>query len=259
MARGPHHLLPVAAAALSAAVLSVPTGARAQLVVSGTVESQYRVRGVSLTNGEPDARIGLSYDHSSGVYAGASLIAGQTVRDGIQPLGYLAYVGFARQLWSGLDWDVGLATSHITIDVPAHQTVVSGGAVVYDQEYTRHYRADYSEAYAGLALRNVSARFYVSPDYLGQGLRTAYLDVTGGIQPKTWLRLSAHAGVLTPLGGWVGPDSGRERYDLRAGAALEFHHAEVGLAVTAATPLTQYPIGVRQRSSAVVLSATGFF
>ena len=60
----------------------------------------------------------------------------------------------------------------------------------------------------------------------GRSLEQVYLDLTGGIQPATWLRLSAHAGVLTPLGGWVGPDSGRERYDLRAGAALEFHHAE---------------------------------
>src|ERR1700683_5298977 len=58
--------------------LAVPATALAQLVGTAVVESQYRSRGVALTDGKPDLRLGVSYDHPRGVYVGASLIGGET-------------------------------------------------------------------------------------------------------------------------------------------------------------------------------------
>lgn len=247
--------------------LAVPAVARAQLVAAATVESQYRFRGVSLTDGEPDVRLSLSYDHASGAYAGASIIGGETARDGVQALGYVAYAGFAKQMANGLGWDVGATNADMILYLPVQQIIRSAqntpGAPGYNpsaaQDATQRYRINYSELYAGVSMPDLSARLYVSPDYLGQNLRTAYLDVTASIRPMSQLRLYAHLGGLTPLGGSEGPNSDRQHGDLGAGAAWEFRHSEVQLGWTATTPQLEYPVGYRQARDALIVSLTGFF
>lgn len=247
--------------------LAVPAVARAQLVAAATVESQYRLRGVSLTDNEPDVRLSLSDDFASGAYAGASIIGGETVRDGVQALGYVAYAGFAKQMANGLGWDVGATNSDIVLYLPVQRGIGSAqntpGAPGYNpnatQAGTHRYTIDYSELYAGVSLPDLSARLYVSPDYLGQNLRTAYLDVTASIRPVSQLRLYAHLGGLTPLGGSAGPNSDRQRGDLGAGAAWEFRRSEVQLGWTATTPQLEYPVGYRQARDALIVSLTAFF
>ena len=239
--------------------LAAPTAARAQLVGAATLESEYRLRGVGLTNGEPDIRIGLSYDHSSGAYAGGSVIVGDTARDGVQVLGYIEYAGYAKQSPDGLGWDVGASNSNITLNLPAQLTTRSAENIVSTLVYTQKYHADYSEVFGGISMNDVSAHMYFSPDYLGQSLKTLYLDVTATIRPRDRLRLYAHVGALTPLGGSAGPDSQREHFDAATGAAWEFRHGEVQLDLIAATPDLEYPPGFRQKPSALVLKVTGFF
>ena len=255
MAR-PLLLFPVVSAVLS---FGLTAPARAQLVATATLESEYRLRGVSLTDGKPDARFGLSYDHDSGVYGGVSAVVGEIAGGDVKPLGYIGYLGFAKRTPNGLTWDFGVTTSHITLNIPAQLTSYSSAGVPSTIKYIQRYPVDYSEVYAGIAKRDLSMRLYLSPDYLGQGLRTAYLDVTGAVRPTSRLRLYAHAGALTPLGGRPGPNSGREYYDVRTGAAWEFHHGEIQLAWTATTPQVRYPVGYRQTRSALILSATGYF
>ncbi len=246
--------------------VAAPTIARAQLTAAATVESQYRVQGVALSDGEPDLRLALSFDHPSGAYAGAALLGGETANDGSHLLGYVAYAGFALRSESGLTWDIGLTTSQINLYLPIYLATYSapaegyGGITARDAftASTFHYRADYTELYGGLSWKATSVHLYVSPEYLGQTVRTAYLDVTETVRPMTHLRLFAHAGALTPLEGSAGPGSTRERYDLGAGAVWELHHAEVQLAWSGITPQVQYPIGYPQPRSAVILSVTGF-
>src|ERR1700744_2254020 len=79
------------ASALLPLGLIFPVAAHAQLVAAATLETQYRLRGVALSNGQPDLRLALSYDHSSGAYGGVSAIGGETDRNGVQPLGYIGY------------------------------------------------------------------------------------------------------------------------------------------------------------------------
>jgi hypothetical protein len=252
------HLVLVASAAVLF-VLAAPTAARAQLVGSATLESDYRLRGLSLTNGQADLRLGLAYDFASGAYAGASVIAAQPAHVGLRALGYVAYAGFARQTEGGLGWDVGATDSQIDLRFSASQLVRTAPDALYTPGGEQTYRVHYSEVYGGLSMRDLSARLYLSPNYLGQHLRTAYLDVTAASKPADRLRLFAHVGALTPLGGSAGPNSRRERYDLGAGAGWEFRNGEVQLAWTTITEQVEYPIGYRQSRAALTLSVTGYF
>jgi uncharacterized protein (TIGR02001 family) len=233
--------------------------ARAQLAASATVESQYRFQGVALTRGEPDGRISLSYDHPSGAYGGVSMIVGNTDGKGVQPLGYMGYAGFAKQTAGGLNLDVGVTDSDINLYLPVVLSGYSPQTGPSAQRYIHRYNFDYTELYAGVSKNDLSARLYVSPDYLGQRLATAYLDVTGAIRPTTHLRLFLHAGLLTPLGDGSGSNVAREHFDFSPGGAWEFRHAEIRLTWSATTPRVDYPAGYPQKRNVFVLSATQFF
>jgi hypothetical protein len=249
-------VLPAASAALFACLV-LPTQARAQLVVSATVESEYRVQGVSLTNGEPDGRIGLAYDHASGAYGGASAIVGDTAGDGVRPLGYLTYLGFAKQTPSGLNWDVGVTNSGIELHLPGWPNGYSPKTVSSAQRVQK-YRFDYTDLYAGASGRNLSVKLYLSPDHLGQGVTTSYVDVSATVRPANRLRLFVHAGALTPLRSGSGSFA-REHFDFGPGAAFELRHGEIALTWSAATPGIEYPAGFPQRRDVLILSLTGYF
>ena len=68
--------------------------AQAQFSASVGVESDHRFRGVSLSDGEPDLRLSVAYDHASGVFAGASATRVEFMlgRHSVQLLGYAGYV-----------------------------------------------------------------------------------------------------------------------------------------------------------------------
>ena len=246
-------------------LLAAPTGVSAQFVTNATLESEYNVRGVSLDNGKPDVRLGLSYDHASGAYAGLSGIVGDTARNGVRPLGYVGYVGFARPFAPGANWDVGVAFSQVVLYLPSRRFQVpgQGGAATSTASTTstRRYHADYTEVYGGVSVHNFSARLYLSPDYLNQGVSTAYLDLNAAFRPLNRVRLYAHAGALTPLGSGdpVDPGVDRGRFDLGAGAAFEFRHGQVQLGWTGVTPEVRYPAGYPQNRSRLVLSLAGYF
>jgi uncharacterized protein Gcw-chp len=261
------YLVAAAVVTLSA---TVAAGADDQLSASFTLESQYRLRGVALTNDEPDARIEVSYDHSSGAYVGVSLIGGKAVQNGLRGLGFVGYLGFAETTASGISWDLGATISEINLYLrpslyagrPPQYTTQVTGYPPSEPEYVTdviHYRADYSEVYGGLSWRDTSVYLYASPDYLGQSLRTVYLDVTQSYRPIKHLRLYAHAGVLTPLDGSALSGDDREHYDFGAGAACEFPHGEIRLAWSGISPQVQYPEGYPQKRSVVLVSVTGFF
>jgi len=93
----------------------------------------------------------------------------------------IAYGGRAQRLTSTLSWDAGVTRSSFLRD---------GGR-------------NYHEFYAGLALQRASARLFYSPAYYGEG-RSLYLDLSGGYPLGDRLRLTAHAGLLHPMGGYEG-------------------------------------------------------
>ena len=57
---------------LVAGLLGICPAVHAQTTVSAAIESDYRFRGISLSDGKPDVRFNIGYDHKSGAYAGLS-------------------------------------------------------------------------------------------------------------------------------------------------------------------------------------------
>ena len=219
--------------------LCLAAPARAQISASASLASDYRFRGISLSDSRPALTAGLAYDHASGAYAGVSVIGVDTPHDGIQMLGTIEYIGYATRRSMGLSWDVGLHNE----DLRAYA----------DKEYVLRY----TEVYAGVTSNNISAYLYYSPDYFKAGASILYADVDGALRPAAQWRLFGHVGVQTPLGPADIQPSRRERYDFRAGIAREFQRCEVDLAWTAPSPS---PANQNLPSRpGLVLSASYFF
>lgn len=247
--------LSVAAACLN---LAEPDLASAQVAGSATVETDYRLQGYDLTNGHPDGRFEVTYDGASGIFAGASAIIGETAGGGVHPLGYLGEVGFAKRMASGVNWDVGVSDAQLALYIPA--TRLAPGATVYSQTYFHRYNLDYAEIYGGVSTTHLSAHLYISPDYLGQDLRIAYLDLDGAIRPVKHLRLFSHLGALAPLGGGSDiPGAHQVRVDAGVGAAWEAPWGELKVTFSATTPRLPYPVDYDQHREAISVSLTRYF
>ena len=82
-------------------VLLSGTAAWAQTSGSATIVSDYRYRGVSLSEGHSAAQITLGYDSPSGWYAGG--FASSARLDYVNAEQLIAYAGYTRRLSSGLN------------------------------------------------------------------------------------------------------------------------------------------------------------
>ena len=93
------------AVALCGLLFAVETWAE----VSGsmTLVSDYRYRGVSLSDEKPAAQLSVAYDHASGWYAGAFGSTVQLADQSGRNLQMLSYVGYAKRARSGLSWEAG--------------------------------------------------------------------------------------------------------------------------------------------------------
>lgn len=220
--------------------LIAPADARAgegQLGGAFSLDTDYRLRGVSLTDNRPAVALSLAYDHNSGAYAGAAVVAFDSPDGGGRLLGHMEYVGYAAQGPGGYAWDVGANNQDF---------------VPYGPQRL-HLR--YSEAYVGVSKGDLSARVYYSPNYLPSWGTTAYLDLNGVLRPADNWRLSGHAGALVPAGGGAGPV--RTRYDLRLGVARDFRAGEIRANFTTAWPT---PGTLSSRAGpALVVGASVFF
>jgi uncharacterized protein (TIGR02001 family) len=149
---------------------------RAQVSGQIALVSDYRWRGVSLTDEAPALQGSLSYDHASGLFAG---LFGSNVelRPGNGGLGVQAFGGYARRWRDDAAWDVGAV-----------------GYKFPRSEQGRSY--DYLEAFAGVTVEQFGARMYVSNDYYGNGHRSAYATASLGLPLTPWLTLGVHVGVL---------------------------------------------------------------
>jgi uncharacterized protein (TIGR02001 family) len=182
-------------------VAGAASPACAQVALEAALQTDYRVRGYSVSDGEPAASLSASYDDASGAYLGASVIG--TVRDG-EPalLGIQASAGYAVRLTPTVSIDGGVTKTQ------------------YFQGYGTGRDYDYTEVYVGVALPVVSARLSYSPDYYFNGTQTLYAEVDAGFEPAPDWFLSAHAGVLTYLD-TPPPYMPRRSHDWRVGASRQ--------------------------------------
>jgi uncharacterized protein (TIGR02001 family) len=225
--------------ALTMLPLCLATPAKAQFSASASLASDYRFRGVSLSDRRPVLTVSLAYDHGSGAYGGVSVIGLDTAHEGVEMLGNIEYIGYATRKTMGVSWDLGVHNENLT--------------AYADKKYVLRY----TELYAGLTSNNISTHLYYSPNYLKAGASILYADLDGALRPAAQWRLFGHVGVQTPLGPPDIQPNRRERYDLRAGIAREFQRCEVDLAWTATSPA---PANQALPSRAgLVLSASYFF
>jgi uncharacterized protein (TIGR02001 family) len=218
--------------------------ASAQVAIEAALQTDYRVRGYSISDKEPAASLAVSYDDRSGAYVGGSVIG--TIYHG-EPavLGIQANAGYAKRLGPVLSLDVGVSKTQ------------------YFNTYGTSWDYDYTEVYLGLALPVVSARLSYSPDYYRNGVDTLYAEIAGGFEPAPDWLLSAHAGLLSHLGD-TPPYLPDQTFDWRIGASRQFGPWGVHLDVSGRVEdRARYvlPAGVagERNDEAVVLSLTRVF
>lgn len=213
----------------------------AQVSGSVTLVSDFRLRGLSLNDGNIAVAAEVAVDHPTGIYAGASVVAGDTSRFGKEVLNHTAYLGYVTAVDDQTTVDFGLS----------HTQVYSNVAVPFSGSYT--------EIYAGVSLRRTSVRVSVTPSFIEPGLRAAYIDVNRTIPVTQRLRLLAHVGLLIPLGGTDAPILPTSRFDTRVGVARQFTRGEVQLHWSHTSADAQFLSERLQQRDAIVASASWFF
>lgn len=186
-----------------------------------SVESDYRLRGYSLTHGDPAVTGQLTYDHPSGLYLN---LAGVTrLRSGgPQFMGVIGNVGYARRL-----------NAHVTLDAGVLRSQIR--ATSY---YARPYH--YTEFYAGAAVGPVVGRVYYSPDYRRPGVSTLYGELETGFEPAPNWRVSGHVGLLAYLDDQPYRQSGAGDPDWRIRVSRQFGRFEIHSALSGGGPGEQY-------------------
>ncbi|MES2072427.1 MAG: TorF family putative porin [Pseudomonadota bacterium] len=213
------------------------TDAKAQVSGSVSLVSDYRFRGVSLSDGQAEPQLSLGYDSPGGWYAGifGSGVELYEVRD--QQV--IVYAGYSRKRASGLTWEVGATAS----------------AFLKTSGY------NYAEVFAGLGLDDLSGRIYVSPSYFGQATPTVYAELNAAHLIAGRSHVLAHLGYLRSFSGAensaIVPFS---RFDTLLGVSAGLADWRLQLAWTRTVKnRARYPFYGERNTSALVLSASYSF
>lgn len=221
-------------AALGAALWVVCHGADAQTGGSAALLSDYRYRGVSLSDNQPTFRLGVTHD-GSGWYAGGTLF-GVSLDAGGRQLQAIGYLGLTGQLSEQLGWEVGGTVIHF------------GTASQYD----------YVEWLTGVHGERWNMRLHYAPDYFGSGTRTAYGELNAGWPLSRHVRATVHLGALTRVGGTSGAAE-HWNLDVALGLAMTCAAWDFGLDLTSGSRSSAYPIAYEHVHGALVLSASYAF
>jgi len=211
--------------------------AQAQISGDATVVSDYRFRGVSLSQGNPEAQVDIGYDSPNGIYAGG--FASGVNLNGADAEQFIAYSGYTSRFSSGLSWESGISSAF----------------------YSGISHLNYSEAFVGLTSDNYSARIYYSPRYLDQNTSTLYAELNAAFTLEEEWRLLAHVGLLHPFSdGNNGASELVSRYDGRLAIDARLADWDAQLAwVILQEKSTLYPQYQDLNPHAVVLSISYSF
>lgn len=210
--------------------------AEAQVSANVGVDSDYRFRGVSLSDDRPSLRTTLNYDAANACYGGAAATRVELARGDR----YAQLQGYAGCVVPGDDarqFDLGATYSHFT------------GDSTYD----------FAEAYAGVLADRWSARLSFAPDYFGRHVPTAYAELDTHRILDEQFRLIGHVGLIAALRGDGGASASRFRADLRLGVGWVLRGLDVQLAWVAASRGGPYPAVYGNRRAAWVAAASYSF
>ncbi|MGN6817288.1 MAG: TorF family putative porin [Sphingomonas sp.] len=231
------------AGALAALILSgiVATPASAQVSGSIDIESDYRLRGYSLSAGRPVATAQIGYDDDSGVYLNLSA-TGMLGRDDPLFLGVQGNIGYARRLSGKLSIDGGLLRSQYRAP---------------DRTTRSH---DYTEVYLGLVADPFSARIYYSPDYYRSDVSTLYGEIEATVRPAKDWRINGHLGSLVYLSTPTQYFPGRQtRYDWRIGVSRRLGNFDLHAALSGGGPGREYYAGSLHDKTALTAGVSWSF
>jgi uncharacterized protein (TIGR02001 family) len=214
----------------------------AQIAGSVSVESDYRVRGYSLSARQPAATASLSYDDPSGFYASADAI-GSIEEHASTPvlLGAIGNIGYAKRLSPGLSIDGGIVDSE------------------YPNRLGGYDAARYTELYLGLLTHNLSARVYYSPNYYVPNNHTLYGELDGSVRLPAGFHLNGHFGLLGYLHTPADRPDRATQYDWRIGLSRRFGPFELHTALSGGGPGKDYYDHATQSRTALTGGATWMF
>jgi uncharacterized protein (TIGR02001 family) len=231
------------AALTVATIISGFLAAPASAQVSGSVdvESDYRLRGYSLSAGRPVATAQIGYDDDSGIYFNLSA-TGVLGRDDPLFLGVQGNIGYARRLNRKLSIDAGVLRSQYRAPDPTSRS------------------HNYTDIYVGLAADPFSARVYYSPDYYRSGVSTLYGEVEATIRPAKDWRVNGHLGSLVYLSTPAQYFPGRTaRYDWRIGVARRLGNFDLHASLSGGGPGKEYYAGDLHSKTALTAGASWSF
>jgi uncharacterized protein (TIGR02001 family) len=209
--------------------------------VSGNVAlvSDYRFRGVSLSDESPATQVSIGYDHASGWYAGGFAASVDLADQGRRSLQTVTYVGYARRSRPGLSWEAGASYSAFS----------AAGSY------------NYPEVYCGIAADKLSGKIYYAPDFFGLGSRVLYAELNGALPLQDRLHLIWHIGAQQATNrNKASVESSRYRFDVRAGIGLDLEMASIQLTWAASNAASVlYPVNARRDRNALVLSLSRAF
>ena len=211
--------------------------ALAQVGLVGSIYSDERFRGYSLSDGRPVAILDLSYDAANGFYGALS---GSVVasREGLRPLGLTVNAGYARRLGSRFIGDLGIIHSRYS-----HYSGLAAGRA-------------YTEVYAGVSGKHVGTRLSVSPDYVGTAGWTAHGEINGHVDITPRLLLDGALGALLPVGGGAYRGNSHAQWDARVGLAQRVGPLTLHAALTARARGPDIYAGRNHRRTALVIGVS---
>jgi uncharacterized protein (TIGR02001 family) len=188
--------------------LLAAAGAHAQ--VSGTVTwtSDYRWRGISLSDDAPALQLGLAYDTAGGWYAGAMVSSVRRPFGTEADLQAMTYAGYARRMRGNLSWDAGA------------EYVALVGESAYN----------YPEFHVGLASQRLGARLSYAPRYPDLDVPTVYAEFDGNQPLGRRLRLLGHVGWLHRSGDGPGDDESDTSVDAQVGLGIALEPFDLRIA-----------------------------
>ncbi|HEY2190661.1 MAG TPA: TorF family putative porin, partial [Caldimonas sp.] len=213
---------------IAALALFAAAACRAQVGATIGADTDYRYRGVSLSDSRPSAHVAVTYDDPGRWYAGASAISATVGTTNDRDVRLLGYAGWTTPIDAGRHLEFGVDASHFA------------GASGYD----------FVEGYAGLLGERWSTRLYFAPDYYGQHVRIVYSELDAHVAIKETGRLFVHVGALLPVAGAHG-EADKVRGDITLGAGTALGDWDLHLAWVGATRGGPYPAVFTGRSSAV--------
>lgn len=180
-------------------VLLMLADAHAQFSGSASVVSQYRYRGIALSDGQSEAQFSVNYDASVGGFVGAT--ASGVDLYGRRSEQVIAFGGFSGSLQPGLAWEGGLLANRF----------------LQDSDY------NYNEVFAGLSTDRVSVRAFYSPSYFYQGSSSLYTELNGNYPLRDHLYIVLHVGELRLFSDGTNHFSPSSRVDYRIGLNGTMH------------------------------------